>query len=216
MKTLLLLLICITMNGQVIMYEHSNYEGASKTYNGGGKVNLLEDKNPSSFWCGFGFGCCDLCNDMISSIKVPAGFKVTIFEHKDFGGRSRVLYTDTPYLGNDWNDIITSFIIERTGPELDKPIQCNGNGNLIFNNQTSEYLWIYYWYLEDTPNVSDVCQIRKFFDRIPPREKKEMNTQKNKNIVYQIYTSDLCLLNHIKANGTLNTCTLNSYILDIF
>ncbi|RRJ67645.1 hypothetical protein EHV15_18345 [Paenibacillus oralis] len=52
-------------------------------------------------------------NDSISSVKVPSGYKVTLYEHKDFQGASKVLLADTSYVGDDFNDKTSSIKIER-------------------------------------------------------------------------------------------------------
>jgi hypothetical protein len=56
-------------------------------------------------------------NDRISSISVPAGWTVTIYEHDNFNGAALVLEGDNPDLrwfggpGGDgtWNDSMSSF-----------------------------------------------------------------------------------------------------------
>lgn len=53
-------------------------------------------------------------NDSISSLKVPSGYKVTLYEHGDFRGATKVLLGDTSYLGNDFNDKTSSIKVERT------------------------------------------------------------------------------------------------------
>lgn len=50
-------------------------------------------------------------NDTISSIKVPAGCSVTLFEHAGFQGRSKVLTADTPLLDDGFNDIVSSIVV---------------------------------------------------------------------------------------------------------
>jgi hypothetical protein len=51
-------------------------------------------------------------NDQISSLRVPPGIKVTLFEHVRFQGRSKVFTADSPYVGDDFNDITSSVIVE--------------------------------------------------------------------------------------------------------
>ena len=50
-------------------------------------------------------------NDLISSIQVPAPLEVRLYEHLDRGGRSRTLAESTDWVGDDWNDIISSMDI---------------------------------------------------------------------------------------------------------
>jgi hypothetical protein len=47
-------------------------------------------------------------NDAVSSLKVLDGWFLTVYEHGDYGGRSRTFTGDTPWIGNDWNDLVSS------------------------------------------------------------------------------------------------------------
>src|SRR5262249_12534030 len=59
-------------------------------------------------------------NDRISSVQIPAGVKVTLFEHSDFGGASLTLTGNAadlrnyPGPGSDgtWNDAVSSIRLE--------------------------------------------------------------------------------------------------------
>jgi Beta/Gamma crystallin len=53
-------------------------------------------------------------NDMISSVKVPPGWKVTLYRHADFQGDTRELTADTRALP-DFNDETSSIVVEKTG-----------------------------------------------------------------------------------------------------
>lgn len=50
-------------------------------------------------------------NDAISSVKVPPGWSVTLFEHAGFQGRTKVITADTPMLDGSFNDIVSSLIV---------------------------------------------------------------------------------------------------------
>ncbi len=52
-------------------------------------------------------------NDIISSITVPAGTQVTVCEHIRFGGRCRTIDRNVPYVGDRWNDRISSIRVAR-------------------------------------------------------------------------------------------------------
>lgn len=53
-------------------------------------------------------------NDDISSLKIPSGYTVTIYEHDNFGGSSEVLSSDMACLTQiDFNDEISSLIITK-------------------------------------------------------------------------------------------------------
>ena len=54
-------------------------------------------------------------NDDISSLKVLPGFKVTVFYDDNFGGTSTVFTGDVSYVGNNWNDQISSLRIAPNG-----------------------------------------------------------------------------------------------------
>lgn len=77
----------------VQIYQHSNYEGASQ--------KLVPGRYNSSE-----FGAVN--NDAMSSLKVPEGWTVTLYENANFQGRSKTITKDTPSLEADFNDI-TSF-----------------------------------------------------------------------------------------------------------
>lgn len=51
-------------------------------------------------------------NDALSSLRVPAGFKVTLYENADFSGRSMICVADTPSMGRNLNDVISSIVVE--------------------------------------------------------------------------------------------------------
>ncbi len=51
-------------------------------------------------------------NDSVSSLKVPATLKVTLFQNDNFGGTSRVYTGDTWYLGRARNDQASSVVVE--------------------------------------------------------------------------------------------------------
>lgn len=60
-----------------------------------------------------------IANDVISSVKVPRGLKVTLYEHDINwynGGRTYVITADVPNLGNVWmNDVVSSIKVEYIG-----------------------------------------------------------------------------------------------------
>ena len=98
---------------KIVIYENSNFSG---------KYLILEgNQNCNSFW-----------NDKVSSVKVmrksditspgttPAttiNGNITVFEHNNFSGASKVFTEDVAWVGNDWNDRISSINI----PEVINP-----------------------------------------------------------------------------------------------
>lgn len=82
-----------------IIYLHANYEGTSQCLQPGSyDVDYLENN---------GIG-----NDQLSSIKVTPGHTITIYEHAGFGGESVALDADSEFVGDEWNDRVSSIVVE--------------------------------------------------------------------------------------------------------
>lgn len=83
-----------------VFYADSNYRGKSISL-GVGKYNMNQLGN--------------LGNDKLSSVKVPAGYKVTLYQHDKFGGRALECTEDISFLGGSYrfNDQTSSIIITR-------------------------------------------------------------------------------------------------------
>ncbi|PYG87227.1 beta/gamma crystallin [Ruminiclostridium sufflavum DSM 19573] len=86
----------------VRIYEHANYQGGCQTL-------PLGSYNMKQLTIG---------NDKLSSVKIPSGLVVTLFEHIDFGGRMKTFIEDTPYVGNDFNDITSGIMVSVAGAEI--------------------------------------------------------------------------------------------------
>ncbi|MFH8452822.1 peptidase inhibitor family I36 protein [Streptomyces fungicidicus] len=56
-------------------------------------------------------------NDCISSVRVPAGWKVTLYEHVDFNGQQVTLEADTPKLEGALHDQASSLVITEPGQQ---------------------------------------------------------------------------------------------------
>ncbi|HNB53536.1 MAG TPA: beta/gamma crystallin-related protein, partial [Anaerolineales bacterium] len=82
----------------VTIYEHSDYQGQSKTLKIG-HYNMAD----------LGIG-----NDQLSSLKVPPGLKVTLFQHADFSGETRGYNANVAFT-QDFNDQTSSIVVEQ-GP----------------------------------------------------------------------------------------------------
>ena len=52
-------------------------------------------------------------NDDLSSLKVPFGYKVTLYADDNFSGRTKVITNDTSWIGSDFNDITSSIKVEK-------------------------------------------------------------------------------------------------------
>ena len=53
-------------------------------------------------------------NDRLSSIQIPAGMKVTIYEHDKFEGRSNTYTSNSACLDDSWRNMASSIIVEST------------------------------------------------------------------------------------------------------
>lgn len=97
----------------VTFYENANYGGWSVTL-GAGSYNYSE------------MLAAGIPNDKLTSLKVPAGFKVTLYEHQNFGGLQKVVTEDTSIL-SDFNDMTSSIKVETVAlPEFYTDINYQG------------------------------------------------------------------------------------------
>lgn len=85
----------------VTLYQHIHYRGYSVQLDVGNyDMNTLRSRGVK--------------NDDISSIKVSSGYKITIYEHAKYRGKSLALTSHVPNLVIvNWNDIISSVKIEK-------------------------------------------------------------------------------------------------------
>lgn len=80
------------------------------------KVTFFEDCDYVGAWSQVGVGSYDMAamgvpNDTISSVRIPFGLKVTLYEHS-FSGKSLDLFNSVPCLVSlGWNDTVSSFKI---------------------------------------------------------------------------------------------------------
>lgn len=80
----------------VSLFQHANFAGASQSF-APGRHDV---------------GALKVGNDAASSVLVPPGMRVTLFEHGGFKGRKKVIQADTTYVGDDFNDVVSSLIVE--------------------------------------------------------------------------------------------------------
>jgi hypothetical protein len=78
----------------IIFFEHGNYGGDSRLFTAG-DVSRLEGG-----W-----------NDIISSVVVFPDCRVTVWEHWDYNGNSKTFYSSATWIGDDWNDKISSLSV---------------------------------------------------------------------------------------------------------
>jgi hypothetical protein len=96
----------VISTNKVTIYEHGNYEGTSQELTEG-------NYDLSSLTIG---------NDALSSLKVPQGMKVTLYEEQGFTGREKSFTEDTPWVGDDFNDITSSIKVEKLSKSEDEDI----------------------------------------------------------------------------------------------
>ncbi|MDC8772963.1 basic secretory protein-like protein [Roseateles albus] len=83
----------------VSFYTEQNYQGPEVKL-GKGRYDLKD-----LLWA-------DISNDAIRSIRVPAGFKLTVYQHENFTGLSLTLQADTDTLLPAFDRAISSLLIE--------------------------------------------------------------------------------------------------------
>ncbi|MFD9607580.1 peptidase inhibitor family I36 protein [Streptomyces sp. NPDC059970] len=49
--------------------------------------------------------------DAISSVRVPEGWTVSLYEDPNFGGRAKLLTSSTEYVGDDFDNVTSSLIV---------------------------------------------------------------------------------------------------------
>ena len=84
----------------VTVYQHANYDGYMvQLPKGSYTLSALNDRG--------------IKNDDLSSVKVPAGFKATLYRDNNYGGTSKILTTDEDNLAHiSFNDVVSSIKIE--------------------------------------------------------------------------------------------------------
>lgn len=79
-----------------IVYEHANYQGDHQCLQEGS----------------YDLGDLTIGNDIISSIKVRQGNRVIVYQHKNFSGKRASVTRNVRYVGDQWNDSISSIVVE--------------------------------------------------------------------------------------------------------
>lgn len=115
-------------------YDNSNnYPNRYDNYNSGsGPVTIYDDCNYGgrSYRLSLGYhrdNELGIGNDKLSSIRVPSGYKVTLYENDNFQGATKVINYDNACVGKDWNDRTSSILVERNYSN-------NNNYNYNYNN----------------------------------------------------------------------------------
>ncbi len=98
--------------GSVTVYEDANFQGRNFTF------DIISKSAPNArfgiFPLKIDTNDLGINNDSLSSLKVNK-CKVTLFESAGFQGRSKVLTEDASHLEDEFNDNISSLIVEYTG-----------------------------------------------------------------------------------------------------
>jgi hypothetical protein len=113
---------------RVVVFDRCDYGGASFGFSPG-------RYNQNSLGIG---------SDKISSIRIPSGFRVTVYQNKDFSGYSRTFYGDEYCLDGQWNDQITSMVVDGPGTSNNNqnnsyPSYNYGNNNAGVNVYTDSH-----------------------------------------------------------------------------
>jgi hypothetical protein len=75
------------------VFEHINHGGEVKHISSGDNVSYVGD----------------LWNDKISSVIVEPGCALNVWEHADYRGKNKTYGGSLPFVGEDFNDIISSY-----------------------------------------------------------------------------------------------------------
>lgn len=92
----ILLSFLLSAQNYVTLYEDCNYKGKSY-YLEAGTYRGYQMK---------------IANDRLSSMQIPSGMKVTLYEHDNFSGRSRTFTSHVFCLDESWNDMASSLVVE--------------------------------------------------------------------------------------------------------
>ena len=77
------------------LFQHADFQGKKYPLFANSQMSVL---NSRSDW-----------NDEVSSVKVPRGCRLTVYEHKDYRGASTTFYAGKhEFVGRNWNDRVSS------------------------------------------------------------------------------------------------------------
>lgn len=87
---------------RVTLYQHSNFGGTSQVLGiGSTDMNGLSGGN-----------------DQVSSVKVSSGCTAYLYEHAGFQGRVLKITSDTSWVGDSWNDVVSSVKVVSNMPSI--------------------------------------------------------------------------------------------------
>jgi|GEM_PF-2671060 len=85
--------------GRASLYQHGNYQGYEVSLPVG-RYTLDELRARG------------VVNDDISSVRVTPGFRLTVYEHGNFTGWSKIFDSDASWIGNRENDQVSAVVVE--------------------------------------------------------------------------------------------------------
>lgn len=88
--------VSFAQNNYVTLYENCNYSG-KKYFLEAGTFRLYQMK---------------IDNDKLSSLQIPPGMKVTIYQDDNFKGKSNTYFNNIACLEGEWNDNTSSIVVE--------------------------------------------------------------------------------------------------------
>lgn len=116
-----------TSGGRVTVYNDVDYGAQS--------VSFLVGRYNQTDLFALGMQDNDSPNTFISSMKVPQGYRLTVYKGPNFDGESRVFEGDCNWVGDDWNDVINSFTVE----EIEEASEVGGYSGLVqYENWSKE------------------------------------------------------------------------------
>ena len=110
----------------------TNLPGNQQVPNNNNMATLYENCNYGGRWSSLSAGYHDwnglgIPNDALSSLRLPGGWSITLYENSGYKGRSTTYNGSINCLPADWNDRVSSVIVSSTG----------GGGNNNNNNNNS-------------------------------------------------------------------------------
>lgn len=113
----------------VTLYTDKDYKGKAVTLSEG-QYNLSR------------MGLYNLKDNDMSSLKVTPGFKVTIYEDDNFNGKSKSYTASESFVGEEWNDKMSSLKVEaygKSGLSGDYKLQNRNSGKFLdLDNNTTD------------------------------------------------------------------------------
>ena len=113
----------------VTLYTDADYKGKAVTLSEG-TYNLSR------------MGLYNLTDNDMSSLKVTPGFKVTIYEGDNFNGKSKSYIASESFVGEEWNDKMSSLKVEaygKSGLSGDYKLQNRNSGKFLdLDNNTTD------------------------------------------------------------------------------